>query len=309
MGKLDRFAKETFAEETSRVTGGAAAWEDAPEVRLERVQADGYLRVLRPEGLALLAAPWPEIRAHEEALVELKLAGDHLDVREVKRALLRRQAREVERVEEREPPWMGEEPLWFVAPHVPSWLHGVRALEPVAPGCYRVGPSAFQFLWIAANELPLRDELVPFLVARSGRALDEFARWVAPRREVEWVLSMVQYMPMSAWTREDLKRRFGRSDDPEIEARRQEILQTLLADSPEVKEQLIEQGMEQGIEKGQQQGRLTEARAALRRVLARRALALSAALEAQIDGCSELATLERWHDQAVTAASAEEALA
>ena len=177
----------------------------------------------------------------------------------------------------------------------------MRALEPVAPGCYRVGPAAFQFLWIAANELPLRDELVPFLVARSGRALDEFARWVAPRREVEWVLSMIQYMPMSAWTREDLKRRFGRSDDPEIEARRQEILQTLLADSPEVKEQLIEQG--------QQQGRLTEARAALRRVLARRGLALSAALEAQIDGCSELATLGRWLDQAVTAASAQEALA
>ncbi|XYH93288.1 hypothetical protein ACMHYB_36250 [Sorangium sp. So ce1128] len=110
---------------------------------------------------------------------------------------------------------------------------------------------------------------------------------------------------MSAWTREDLKRRFGRSDDPEIEARRQEILQTLLADSPEVKEQLIEKG----IEKGQQQGRLTEARAALRRVLARRGLTLSAALEAQIDGCSELATLERWLDQAVTAASAGDALA
>ncbi|MGK3961413.1 hypothetical protein WMF38_50950 [Sorangium sp. So ce118] len=124
---------------------------------------------------------------------------------------------------------------------------------------------------------------------------------------------MVQYMPMSAWTREDLKRRFGRSDDPEIEARRQEILQTLLADSPEVKEQLIEKGVEkgieQGIEKGQQQGRLTEARAALRRVLARRGLSLSAALEAQIDACSELATLERWLDQAVTAASAGDALA
>ncbi len=110
---------------------------------------------------------------------------------------------------------------------------------------------------------------------------------------------------MSAWTREDLKRRFGRSDDPEIEARRQEILQSLLDSSPEVKGRLIEEG----IEKGQQQGRLTEARAALRRVLARRGLALSAALEAQIDGCFELTVLERWHDQAVTAASAEEALA
>lgn len=297
VGKLDRFAKETFAEETARVTRGAAAWHDAPEVRLKRVQADGYLRVLRPEELASLAAPWPEAREHDEALVELKMAGDHVDVVQVKRALLRRQAREVERVEERDPPWMGEQPLWLVAPHLPAWLHRVRTLERFSPGCYRVGLSPFQFLWIAANELPLRDELVPFLVARSGRALDEFARWVAPRRKVEWVFYMLQYMPMSPWTREELERRFARSDDPEVEARRQEILQTLLAHSPDVKKQLVGEGQ------------LIGARAGLRRVLARRGLALTSMLEAQIDRCSDLATLERWLDQAVTAASAEEALA
>ncbi|WP_231864299.1 hypothetical protein [Sorangium cellulosum] len=154
------------------------------------------------------------------------------------------------------------------------------------------------------NELPLCDELVPFLVARSGQALDAFARWVAPRRDVEWVISMLEYLPMSQYTREDLLRRFARSDDPEIEARRQWILQALLAESPEVKEQLIEKGIEQGIEKGQ----LTAARAALRKVLARRGLALSALHEAQIDACSELATLDRWLDQAVMATSADDAL-
>ncbi|WP_437295259.1 hypothetical protein [Sorangium sp. So ce426] len=47
---------------------------------------------------------------------------------------------------------------------------------------------------------------------------------------------------MSPWTQEELKRRLARSDDPEIEARRQGILRTLLADSPEVKEELIEEG-------------------------------------------------------------------
>ncbi|WP_231864465.1 hypothetical protein [Sorangium cellulosum] len=101
---------------------------------------------------------------------------------------------------------------------------------------------------------------------------------------------------MSPWTQEELKRRFARSDDPEIEARRQGILRTLLADSPEVKEELIEEGQ------------LTEARAALRTVLARRGLALSPALEAQIDGCVDMPTLHRWLEQAVTAAGAEEAL-
>jgi hypothetical protein len=42
-----------------------------------------------------------------------------------------------------------------------------------------------RFLWIAANELPLVDELIPFLLARSGQALDEFSRWVAPRRPLD----------------------------------------------------------------------------------------------------------------------------
>ncbi|AUX45373.1 hypothetical protein SOCE26_068550 [Sorangium cellulosum] len=301
VGNLEGFAKQTCAEEAPRFTAGSAAWHRPPEIRLERVQADGYLRVLRPDGLAPLAAPWPAACDHDEVLVEIKMAGDHVDIVELQRALLRRQARQVERVEGREPRWMGEEPLWVVAPHLPSWLHTARALERFAPGCYRVGPSSFQFLWIAANELPLRDELVSFLIARSGQALDEFARWVAPRRDVEWVISMLEYLPMSSKTREDLLRRFARSDDPEIEARRQLILQALLADSPEVKEQLIEKG----IEKGQ----LTEARAALRRVLALRGFALTAQIQAQIDACSELATLHRWHDRAVIAASAEDALA
>ena len=119
------------------------------------------------------------------------MAGDHLDVAAVERALLRRQARQVQRVEEAEPgtpPWLGQEPLWLLAPHVPEWLSRVRTLVPLAAGCYRVEPSHFSFLWIAANELPLMDELVPFLMARSGRALDTFARWVAPRRPAPWEL-------------------------------------------------------------------------------------------------------------------------
>ncbi|WP_438011160.1 hypothetical protein WME89_22295 [Sorangium sp. So ce321] len=63
------------------------------------------------------------------------------------------------------------------------------ALAPVsvlAPGCYRVEPLWHCFVRVAANELPLRDEPVAFLVARSGRALDEFGRWVAGRRPIEF---------------------------------------------------------------------------------------------------------------------------
>jgi Uma2 family endonuclease len=70
----------------------------------------------------------------------------------------------------------------------------------------------------------------------------------------------------------------------------------------------IETGLERGLEKGLEQGRLAEARSALRRVLARRNLPLSAEHEARIDATDELTQLERWHDQAVTAPSADEAL-
>ncbi|WP_437934681.1 hypothetical protein [Sorangium sp. So ce341] len=44
-------------------------------------------------------------------------------------------------------------------------------------------------------------------------------------------------------------------------------------------------------------------------MLARRGFAPTAAMETQIDACSELDTLHRWLDQAMTADTAEEALA
>ena len=69
-------------------------------------------------------------------------------------------------------------------------------------------------------------------MARSGQALDEFGRWVAPRRPIDWVLSMLKYLPMSMPTREALLSRFGKVADPEIEARRQHILEVLLEASP-----------------------------------------------------------------------------
>jgi hypothetical protein len=157
MGQPDLFAKKTFAEETERITGGAATWQDPPEIRLEKVQSDGFLVIRRPDLMAHLAAPWSEAQAHEEVIIELKLAGDHVDRKAV-----------------------------------------------------------------------------------------------------------------------------------------------LLSVRPQVKERLIEKGIEKG--------RLAEACAALHRVLARRQFVLSPDDETRIDACIDLATLERWLEQAVTAASAFEAL-
>jgi hypothetical protein len=299
MGQLELFAQRTFAEETERMTGGAAGWQDPPEIRLEKVTADGFLIIRRPQLLAQLPAPWPEAQPHGEVMIELKLAGNHLDREAVERALLRRQARQLQRVKEEDASWRSHEPLWLIAPHLPQWLDEVYAPVRGTPGCYWVEPQWQRFLWIAANELPLVDELIPFLLARSGEALDEFCRWVAPRRPLDWVLSMLDYLPMSMPTHEELLWRFGPAEDPAIEARRQRLLDFLLETSPQKKQQLIDKGLLEG----QLAGRLTEARAALRRVLASRQLTPSKDDDARIDACTDLATLERWHDRAITAAS------
>ncbi len=212
------------------------------------------------------------------------------------------------RLEEQDESWLGEEPLWLVAPYVPEWLKATCWPLCIAPGCYCIEPRGRRFLWIAANELPLVDELVPFLMARSGQALEEFGHWVTARRPLEWVLTMLEYLPMALPTREDLLSRFRKTDDPEILARRQHIIEFLLEGSPQTQQQLIKKGIAEGIEKGVVEGRLTEARALLRRVLARRQLTPSQEDDARIESCTDLVTLERWFDRAVTAVSVSDAL-
>ena len=48
MGQLELFAQRTFADETERMTGGAAEWQDPPEIRLEKSTSDGFLVRLSP---------------------------------------------------------------------------------------------------------------------------------------------------------------------------------------------------------------------------------------------------------------------
>jgi hypothetical protein len=67
-------------------------------------------------------------------------------------------------------------------------------------------------------------------------------------------------------------------------------------------------GEKRGEKRGMKKGRRAEERGTLRRVLALRKLALSPEQEQQVDTCTDLATLRRWHDQAIFAESAAEAL-
>jgi len=49
MGQLEMFAQRTFAEETERMTGGAAGWQDPPEIRL------GKVTIMSPVALCAVA--------------------------------------------------------------------------------------------------------------------------------------------------------------------------------------------------------------------------------------------------------------
>jgi len=305
---FDQFAKMVFAEETALVSGGGALWVPPMELGLSHVRLDGLLRIQDHARITSLGSPWCEMRGCDETVIEIKMPGDRLSSAMLQRVLLRRQARNTQRVEDENDPWDGEEPLWVVAPHVPTVMRARRRLRRAAPGCYRVGPSAFKFLWIAANELPLRDDLVPFLIARSGQPLVTFLRWVMTRRSPETVLRMIQILRVPPMTREELLRYFPMTRDPEILAARRQIVKVTLDQYPELAQEVRDEARLEGERDGERKGRQEEARKSLRRVLSRRGLALSAADDARIEACDALDTLERWLDQAITAATAVEAL-
>jgi hypothetical protein len=106
---------------------------------------------------------------------------------------------------------------------------------------------------------------------------------------------------MSMPTREEVLRWFPPvDDDPELLARRQQIIDFLLETSPQTRQRLIHEEL--------MEGRLIEARVLLRRVLARRELTSSKDDDARIEACTDLETLQRWLDQAITAVSVSDAL-
>jgi DNA-binding transcriptional ArsR family regulator len=100
----------------------------------------------------------------------------------------------------------------------------------------------------------------------------------------------------------------ARADDEMGEALLVKRPPSILRALSESEEKGLVKGVKQGRREGEKKGRVVEARNAVRRVLARRALPLDAEHAARIDACTDLATLERWLDQAVAAASTAEAL-
>lgn len=255
MGHLDQFAKRTFAIETPVATANAVQWHDPPEVPVADLRPDGYFAVVHHDKLAHLPQPWSAAKSVDDILVEIKMPGDHIDALAFERAQLRRQARQVQRLSKASTLTISDTALWFVAPILPEWLENRRKLTPVAPGCYGFEDTWFQALWIAANELPLRDELVPFLMARTGQALDEFVRAFAHRRPLSWLFDVLEYLPMStAAQNEMLPLMVEPQDDPVLEARRQYIAQYIYDRSPWLRDKVKRESVAEGHSIGRKEG-------------------------------------------------------
>ncbi len=193
--------KHLFETESEIVTAGAVKYVRSPEIATLSLTPDGLLVVALPELFADLPAPWSRLEC--EAVLDGKMPGDHIDPRAFARCMLRREARNVQRLEDDEDPveaWPSHCAALVVAPNLPEWLRewerrGVVRLEAIAPGCTAVHPSLFPILWISANDLPLHEALIPFLIARSGTKLVEFVHWVVTRRSPTWMARVVQSLP------------------------------------------------------------------------------------------------------------------
>jgi len=250
VGTLDQFAKDTFEAETPVITQEAMEWRPPEELGLSEVRLDGLFVVRKSQPLAALPPPWSVAAGHDDVVVEVKMAGDHLDDEAIERALLRRQAWQVKRVTSKEPR-LRQAPLWVVAPHRPGLLGRdgrIHAMPTGLSGCYRLSPAWFDGLWVAANELPLDEALIPFLVARSGSALDAFGRWVVDKRPPQWVQRMLYVLPMSQSAAQKILELMPPAPEPEVRARQIWIMGLYLKKFPELADSLKKEGMEHGLQ-------------------------------------------------------------
>jgi hypothetical protein len=150
MGQPEQFTKRTFASDAELVTGGAVRFQDPPESSLTWVKADGLLVVQKPEALLALPPPWSYAQGHPQVVLEVKMPRDPINAIVLDRMDLRRLARQIQRAEDPKEPWIGEQALWALAAYLPDVLEKRRTVTKLAPGCYRVGPHPFDYIWIAA---------------------------------------------------------------------------------------------------------------------------------------------------------------
>jgi len=185
--------------------------------------------------------------------------------------------------------------MWVLSSGRPeSGLAGLRC-EPMAgvPTGIYLAPPLLRLGIVAIRELPETRETLLLRLMGAGPTL---------KRAIAALKALPEDAPERAIALPILLRL--RLDAPKDPAKQTREDQEFLMTTQDVVELWKQEVRNEGIEEGS----LREARSALRRVLAKRKLGLSAADEARIDTCADLATLERWLEQAIDASSAAEAL-
>lgn len=181
--------------------------------------------------------------------------------------------------------------LWILTAGRPTGVlkaQGVRRLGSWPRGVYSFGSGLLHVGVVVASELPrTRATLLVRLMAGGPllpRAVAELAALPEDAHEravAEQILLQLRYA---------LERKLVRTPEE------QKFIVAIVSTWADAKRE------------GRQEGQLLHARAALRRVLAVRKLRASAADKARIDACSDLATLDQWHERALGAATIAEVL-
>jgi hypothetical protein len=142
----------------------------------------------------------------------------------------------------------------MISARFPDWLRRESLLQEDAPACYRIDTAPYRFYFVAANELPLRAELLPFLVARSGSALVEFGKWLLQQEAGQWLEWMLEVIPMTDAQFDEISAEIPQPSR-EVAARRKRTLAQRLAEHTGLADDLRQEGRNEGLKQGAEQGR------------------------------------------------------
>jgi hypothetical protein len=235
---LDQYLKELFEKETPSATQNAFSFAVPPQTRTAAIEADGVLLLQNPAVLQKLPYPW-RLATTNEVIFEFKMQGDHLDREELELALLRRQAWQRKRAKQDKDD-KTQVPVWIASGYLPDWVKDERLIATPAPGCYRLEPAFYEVYWIASNELPLRVDLLPFLVTRTGRFLVDLLLWLLETRP-KLSKELVETLPMSGQQFEEVVTKVREPDERE-RMRRSRAFSMALAEASGAKDEILAQG-------------------------------------------------------------------
>jgi hypothetical protein len=107
------------------------------------------------------------------------------------------------------------------------------AITVEAPGCHRIHAGLGPVWWITANDLPLEEALLPFLLARSGKHRVELAQWLSQKRDFSTVREMIKVFRMNKVNLQDYLR-YEKEDEEAGDRALREFLEAGLEAFPDI---------------------------------------------------------------------------